>query len=137
MHNQAEYYKLLENQSQQSLQALCGVLGVGTGLGLAKNHPTKSSPIQCYLIGGLLTSLEFIQDVPEYMMANPEYNYTANGIDFIYHEQSRCLSCIIYFTKITVNTEKDATSRIASTIVERIPKLVSMLLYGSGMRIDY
>jgi hypothetical protein len=117
--NTISYLRIL---SQQSLQALRGVLGAGTGLGLARKRPTKSSPIQCCQIGGLMTSVECIVDVPDYVVEKPESNYTANGIDFIYYEQSRCLSCIVRFTKITVNTEEDATSRIAGAIVEHIPE---------------
>jgi len=117
--NTISYLRIL---SQQSLQALRCILGIGTGLGLCRKCPTKSSPIQSCLIGGLLTSIECIPDAPDYMLAKPESNSTANGIDFIYYEQSRCLSCIIHFSKITVNTEEDATSRIAGAVVERLPE---------------
>lgn len=108
--NTLTYLRIL---SRLALKGLRKVLGIGAGIGLAKKRPKKSSPIQCCTIGGILTSIECPPEVPLEILLKPTSQCTIDGIDFIYYETSRCLSCIVRFTKITVNTKEDVTERIA------------------------
>jgi hypothetical protein len=50
-------------------------------------------------------------------MLKPESQCAVDGIDFIYSEQNRYLSCNVCFTKNVVREEADARSRIASAKV--------------------
>ncbi len=93
-------------------------LRAGVGLGLAKKHPsTRAKPVQYCTIGEILTSVECGPEVPHEVMLKPESQCAVDGIDFIYSEQNRYLSCNVCFTKIVVREEADARSRIASAKV--------------------
>jgi hypothetical protein len=91
---------------------LCDILGMAMGLGLAKSCPTKKRPLEQCTISSILTSVE----VPEFfslaIIINPSLNSGANGIDFIDTQETRQLTCNVRFSKTTVNTCEDATSRI-------------------------
>jgi hypothetical protein len=108
--------------SYPALEATRNVLGLGVGLGLAKRRPTKAMPVGYCTIGGILTSVECGLQVPYEVLLNPHCNYAADGIDFIYSEHNRSLSCTIRFTKIVVKVESDATSRIATAEVTNTPQ---------------
>jgi len=51
------------------------------------------------------------------VVLKPACNVAVDGIDFIYSEQSRCLSCTIRFSKIVVSHEEVATTRISKAQV--------------------
>ncbi len=106
--------------STPALDALRSVLGVGVGLGLAKKRPTKAKTLQYCTIGSILTSIECGPEVPYEVQLTPDCPCAVNGIDFIYYEQNRCLSCTVRFSKVVVREEADATSRIATAEVENI-----------------
>jgi hypothetical protein len=108
--NTLSYLRIL---SRLALKDLWKVLGIGAGIGLAKKCPNKSSPVQCCTIGGISTSVECPPEVPSKIVLKPASQCAVDDVDFIYYEQSRCLSFIVRFTKITVNTKEDVTSRIA------------------------
>ncbi len=103
--------------SQPALVALQNVLGTGIGLGLAKRRPTKARPVEYCTIGGILTSIECGAEAPYKVVLNPDCQCTVDGIDFIYSEQNRFLSCTVHFSKITVTDEAVAKSRIATAEV--------------------
>jgi len=50
--------------SSDALKALRGILGVGVGIGLAKNRPTKSKPLINCRVGDIITSIEPPCEVP-------------------------------------------------------------------------
>jgi hypothetical protein len=103
--------------SKPSLAALRKVLGAGVGLGLAKKRPTKTKPVGCCTIGGLLTSVECGAEVPYEVFLEPDHHCGRDGIDFIYYEKNRCLTCTVRFSKIVVNEKTVATSRIPTAVV--------------------
>jgi hypothetical protein len=107
--NTMNYLRIL---SMPALNALRQVLGLGIGLGLAKRRPTKSAPIVYCSIGGILTSVECGPEIPYELLISPNHPCAMDGIDFIFYEQTRTLSCSIRFTKIVVSDEAVATSRI-------------------------
>lgn len=103
--------------SKPSLDALRKVLGVGVGLGLTKKRPTKAAPVSCCTIGCILTSIECAAEAPQELLLHNDRPCTMDGIDFIFYEKSRCLSCIVRYSKLVVNTNAVATSRIPSAVV--------------------
>jgi hypothetical protein len=103
--------------SQPALDALRLVLGVGIGLGVSRRRPTKANPLQFCTIGSILTSVEVGPEPPFEVVLKPDCNVSVNGIDFIYTESNRCLSCIIRFSKVVVSDEAVATSRLAAAEV--------------------
>ena len=103
--------------TQQSLSAMRKVLGAGVGLGVASKRPTKSNPRCSCTIGGILTSIECEQEVPYNIIVKPDSPYHLNGIDFIFYEVQRSLSCIIRFSKIVVKDGFVVTSRLPSAVV--------------------
>lgn len=112
--NTLTYIRIL---SVPALQALRKVLGRGLGLGLAKKRPTKANPVGYCTIGGILTSLECGPHAPHDIISKPDGHCGADGIDFIYSEQNRVLSCTVRFTKVVVQNARDATSRIPTAHV--------------------
>jgi hypothetical protein len=92
------------------------------GLGLAKKRPTKAFPVGYCSIGGILTSVDCGQNVPYEVLLNHDCQCTADGIDFIYSEQNRCLTCNIRFTKLVVREATDTTKRIAVAEVRHNPE---------------
>jgi hypothetical protein len=108
--NTLTYIRIL---SLPALEALRKVLGKGVGLGLAKKRPTKATPEGYCTIGRILTSVECALHAPAAVLLKPEGQCGADGIDFLYSEENRALSCTIRFTKVVVRDERDATSRIA------------------------
>jgi hypothetical protein len=107
--------------SRSGLVATRRVLGLGLGLGLAKDRPTKQSPISHCSITNILASIECENVVPREVALKPHRPCGANGIDFIYSEQNRSLTCTIRFSKIVVNEPVDATSRIALADITSAP----------------
>ena len=91
--------------------------GVGIGLGVSRRRPTKANPLQFCTIGSILTSVEVGPEPPFEVVLKPDCNVSVNGIDFIYTESNRCLSCIIRFSKVVVSDEAVATSRLAAAEV--------------------
>jgi hypothetical protein len=95
--------------SEPALQALRQVLGLGMGLGISKKPPTKPNPLHhCMEVGA---------EVPYEVLLKPDCQASIDGIDFIYSEQNRWLSTTVRLTKVVVNDEHVATSRIASAEV--------------------
>ena len=64
-----------------------------------------------------MTAVEVGPDIPYEVLLKPDCSASVDGIDFVYSEQSRCLSTTIRFTKVVVHDEHVATSRIASAEV--------------------
>jgi hypothetical protein len=100
--------------SSPGLVALRSILGSGIGVGLTKSRPTKKNPVLHCTIGSILTSIECGPLIPEQIIEKPERRSFFDGIDFVYSEQNRNLNCNVRFTKITVTSAADATTRIAS-----------------------
>jgi hypothetical protein len=103
--------------SKPSLDALRKVLGKGVGLGLTKKRPVKAAPVGCCTIGGLLTSIECDEEPPYEILLQPDHPCTTDGIDFIFYEKARCLSCTVRYSKLVVNDRIVATSRMPSAVV--------------------
>jgi hypothetical protein len=112
--NSLTYLRIL---SEAGLKALRSVLGIGIGVGVSKKRPTKAKPTQYCTIGAILTSVEVGPEVPIEVVLKPACNVAVDGIDFIYSEQSRCLSCTIRFSKIVVSHKEVATTRISKAQV--------------------
>lgn len=91
-HSNLTYLRIL---SKSSLTTLKEVLGAGVGLGLAVNHPTKQRPVGYCTINCNFTSIECEEVEPEEVIKNPRIKCAANGIDLVYSEENRILSCHI------------------------------------------
>jgi hypothetical protein len=117
--NRLSYLQIL---SQPALDALRRFLGLGAGLGLAKKRPTKAAPEGYCSIGAILTSVECEREAPYEVLLNPDCHCTADGIDIIYLEQNRYLTCTVRFTKVVVREAADATKRIAVAQVRKAPE---------------
>ncbi len=89
-------------------------------MGLAKNRPTKKRKFECCTFGSVLTSV-VVPDWPNgAFMIDPLLNTGANGIDFMYMQETRQLTCHVHFSQIPVNAAADATSRLSVAEVEEI-----------------
>lgn len=117
--NTLSYIRIM---SRSALTATRKVLGHGVGVGLAKKRPTKAMPTDCCTIGCMLTSIDCSDEIPYEVLLKPDAPCTANGIDFVYSEQNRYLSCTVRFTKVTVSTADVATCRISSADVGASPE---------------
>jgi len=81
--------------SSDALKALRGILGVGVGIGLAKNRPTKSKPLINCRVGDIITSIEPPCEVPIDVATKPLLRTSTNGVDFIYTIENQSLQCNI------------------------------------------
>ncbi len=106
--------------SKPGLSALQRVLGAGIGLGLAVNRPTKCRPVGYCSVSSIFTSVECGELVPTAVTSDPKSRCTANGIDLLFSEENRILSCHVRFKKITVTRAEDVTCRLPSAYVEAI-----------------
>jgi hypothetical protein len=103
--------------SQSSLVALRRVLGCGVGLGLAVKRPKVSNPEFYCRIGGILTSVECPAEVPYSIFLKPDESCSVDGIDFMFCEEHRSLTCTIKFSKLIVTDENVAKARLPSAVV--------------------
>jgi hypothetical protein len=117
--NTVSYLRIL---TQSAMKAIRKVLGLGIGVGLAKKRPTKSMPLGVCTIGGIMTSIDCPEEIPFDVMLKPDRFCSADGIDFIYSEQNRYLTCAVRFSKVTVNSAEDAKNRIAMADVSYSPE---------------
>ncbi len=120
--------------SKPGLLALQRVLGAGIGLGLAVNRPTKCRPVGYCTINSIFTSVDCGDVAPASVTSNPRSKCTENGIDLIFSEENRILSCHVRFKKITVTKPEDITSRLPSAYVEVISSgvyLEALFYYGN------
>lgn len=106
--------------SKPGLSALQRVLGAGIGLGLAVNRPTKNRPVGYCSINSIFTSIDCGEIVPASVTSDPKSRCTADGIDFLFSEENRILSCHVRFKKITVTRAEDVTCRLPSAYVGTI-----------------
>lgn len=105
--------------NKQSLSELRRVLGDGVGLGLSTERPTKKCKFKYCTINGKLNSIELGERIPAENIAYPLMKTGANGIDFIYTEESRQLTCNVRFTAITVSHSDIAKSRVPNADVQQ------------------
>ncbi len=117
--NTLSYHRIL---SRSALSAIRKVLGLGVRVGLAKKRPTKSLPINFCTVGCVMTSIDCPDEIPYEILGKPDASCKTDGIDFIYSEQNRYLTCTVRFTKVTVNTAADAICRIATANVTHSPE---------------
>jgi hypothetical protein len=117
--NTLSYLRIL---TRSALKAIRTVLGLGVGVGLAKKRPTKSMPIGFCTVGGVMTSIDCSEEIPCEVLLKHNAPCSTDGIDFIYSEQNRYLTCTVRFTKVTVNTAEDARKRIATADVSYSPE---------------
>ncbi len=115
-HSKFTYLRIL---SKLGLTALKEVLGAGIGLGLAVNRPTKQRPVGYCTINCIFTSIECGDVEPKEVVRKPRIKCT-NGLDLIYSEENRILSCHIRYQKFTVTRPEDVTSRVPSAVIETI-----------------
>jgi hypothetical protein len=103
--------------STGGLTALRNVVGMSVDIGVTKKRPTKSNPVVHCTIGSILTCIECGPEIPEALIRKPESRSYLNGIDFVYSEQNRNLTCTVRFSKITISSADVATTRIATAEV--------------------
>jgi hypothetical protein len=101
-----------------SLKELRSLLGNGIGLGLSGSRPNKRNKVKYCTLHGRLNSVEVSDTVDDQLLRNPLRKARSNGIDFIFSEQSRLLTCNVRFTSLIVSSEDVARSRIPSVFVE-------------------
>ncbi len=104
-------------------------------MGLATTRPTKGRPVSYCRINGNFTSIECGDLALEDIIKNPQLQCRANGIDLIFSEQNRILSCHVLFQNIAVRTPSDVTSRMPSAYVMGISSGVYLeaLFYHEGI----
>jgi hypothetical protein len=117
--NTLSYLQIL---TRSALKAIRTVLSRGVGVGLAKKRPTKSLPIGCCSVGGILMSVDCSEDIPHEVLLKHNAPCAADGIDFVYSEQNHYLTCTVRFTKVTVNTAEDVRKRNATADVSYSPE---------------
>ncbi len=95
---------------KQSLQELWYLLGDGIGLGLSTGWPTKRCKMKYCTINGKLNTVEVEDLIPPKVRADPFMSSRRYGIDFIYSEETRQLTCNLHFTSLPVSTADIAKS---------------------------
>jgi hypothetical protein len=104
---------------KRSLNELRQILGNGIGIGLSGRRPTKSCPLKYCTLNGKLNSVEVDDSIAPAIQANPLMTQKNNGIDFLYSNETRQLSCNVRFTSMTVTNPEVAISRIRTADVKR------------------
>jgi hypothetical protein len=110
------YLRILDKRALLDLRRL---LGTGVGLGLSTGRPTKKCKFKYCTINGKLNSIELGDSIPAENVAYPLMATRSNGIDFIFSEESRQLTCNIRFTAITVSHSDVAKSRVPNADVQQ------------------
>lgn len=110
------YLRILNKQSMSDLRHL---LGDGVGLGITTTRPTKKCRFKYCTVNGKLNSVEVEQAIPYENVLSPLKNSGKNGIDFVFTEESRMLTCIIRFTSITVSQPEIVISRVPKADVKQ------------------
>jgi hypothetical protein len=108
------YLRIVTKQGLSSLQK---ILGVGVGLGIVKKRPTSKVPLVYCTEGSFLTSVEVQENLPDELVAKPLQRFPRDGVDFIYTEESRQLTCNIRYSKIKINNRETVTSRMPTAEV--------------------
>jgi hypothetical protein len=88
------------------------MLGSGIGLGLSIAKLAKKNRFKCCMIDEKLNSIELGGCVMEDYVRKPLMPHRDNGIDFIYTEESRQLTCNVHFSSIIVPDAEIATARL-------------------------
>jgi hypothetical protein len=110
------YLRILNRRSLLELRQL---LGDGTGLGLSVGRPNKRCKVKYCIVNGKLNSVEVGENIPIENVDNLSMQSRKNGIDFLYSEEMRLLTCNVRFTSITVSTPEVARSRIPCADVKQ------------------
>jgi hypothetical protein len=103
--------------TKPTLVELQKVLGSGIGLGLSASKPTKKNPFKGCIINDKLNSIELDDYIMDEYIRKPLMPYKGNGIDFIYTDESRQLSCNVRYSSLVVSNAEVATDRIPSADV--------------------
>jgi hypothetical protein len=105
--------------NKPSLSELRYVLGDGIGIGISSTRPTKKCKFKYCTVNGKLNSIELGESTPAENVADPLMNFGNNGIDFVFSEESRQLTCILRFTSIPVSNSDIVTSRVPKADVKQ------------------
>ncbi len=68
-------------------------------------------------IGGILTSVECPAEVPYSIFLKLDESCSVVGINFMFYEEHRSLTCTIRFSKLIVTDENVAKARLPSAVV--------------------
>lgn len=84
-----------------------------------KIRPTKRCKVKYCIINGKLNTIEMEEMIAPEIIADPLMPNWKNGIDFIYSEEMRQLTCNVRLTSVTVSNADVAKSRISSADVKQ------------------
>lgn len=130
--NQVQVIRFLTSRGLTSLREL---LGVGIGVGLGKNRPTKSNPEVYCCINDIITSLELPDAMPPIFVLKPTAPLRCNGVDLIFTVETKCLHCNVRFSKVTVTSESTVLDRIPTAAIRSqtvTPYNGAMFFYGDS-----
>ncbi len=91
----------------------------GVGLGLSTGRPTKKCKFKYFTINGKMNLIELGDSIPAENVGYPLMTMRSNGIDIIFSEESRQLTCNIHFTAIIVSHSNVVKSRVPNADVQQ------------------
>jgi hypothetical protein len=129
--NQVNVIRIL---TSGGMVTLCQVLGVGIGVCLGKEQPSKSNPLVHCCVNDVITSLEFPDEIPPIFLVKPKTPLFFNGLDLSFTVETSFLCCNVRFSKVMVTNEDIVIIQLQMAVIHRnevIPYVGAMFCYGN------